>query len=116
MTVTLMFGWLSQEIRKHWGRRQVWDAAGQAYIRYEAEDVGEENIGHVVENSRIVAAAVAQLQALTPLVLITRNVLCQCSWSRKITEELSRPFANSSANASIIMFVVVLMRLQCGAL
>ena len=75
-----------QESRKYLGRRQVWDAAGQAYIRYEAEDVGEESIGHVVENSRIVAAAVAQLQALTPPVLLTRRVPCPyCSWRRQIT-------------------------------
>lgn len=41
---------------------QVWDAAGQAYIRYEADDIGADTIGHVVENNRIVAAVVAQLQ------------------------------------------------------
>lgn len=91
----------------------MWDAAGQAYIRYEAEDVGEENIGHVVENSRIVAAAVAQLQALTPLVLITQHVYCQlCSWSRMITIERSRRFGKHYNSR----FVVVLMRLQCAAL
>ncbi len=42
---------------------QVWDAAGQAYIRYEAADVGEAHIGHVVENSRIQAAIVEQIAA-----------------------------------------------------
>lgn len=32
---------------------QVWDAANQAFIRYEASDVGEAQIGHVVENARL---------------------------------------------------------------
>jgi hypothetical protein len=32
---------------------QVWDAANQAFIRYEAVDVGEPHIGHVVENARL---------------------------------------------------------------
>ena len=32
---------------------QVWDAANQAFIRYEASDVGEAHIGHVVENARL---------------------------------------------------------------
>ncbi len=45
---------------------QVWDAGGQAYIRYEASDLGEEHIGHVVENNRVVAALVAQLQVRPP--------------------------------------------------
>lgn len=32
---------------------QVWDAADQAFIRYEASDVGQQHIGHVVENARL---------------------------------------------------------------
>lgn len=42
---------------------QVWDAAGEAHVRYEADDVGEDAIAHVIENNRLVAAVVAQLKA-----------------------------------------------------
>lgn len=43
----------------------MWDATGQAHIRYEAGDVGQDAIAHVVENNRLVAAAVGQLKGGT---------------------------------------------------
>ena len=43
---------------------QVWDTANQAFIRYEASDVGQPHIGHVVENSRLQARVPVHMHAL----------------------------------------------------
>ena len=42
---------------------EVWDAASVGRIRFDAEDLGESDLGHIVENSAILAALRERLEA-----------------------------------------------------
>ena len=42
---------------------QVWDAAGTGHVEYQADLIGAETLGHVVENSALIRALTKQLPA-----------------------------------------------------
>lgn len=48
---------------------QVWDAGGTGNIRFEANDVGEANLGHIVENNVIQSSLIEVLQASPDVTL-----------------------------------------------
>ena len=76
---------------------QVWDAAGQAYIRYEAADVGEAHIGYVVENSRIQAAIVEQITAQVRCGLqgLGFCALCVAGWGSSFATSVAKQRSRS---------------------
>ena len=54
---------------------QVWDAANQAFIRYEASDVGEAHIGHVVENARLQARSGGAVHAVHTCAIVGKSTM-----------------------------------------
>jgi len=45
-------------------RMQVWDGVGGGHVTYDAEEVGSASLGHVVENSVVLEALEAKMEAL----------------------------------------------------
>ena len=43
---------------------QVWDSAGEGYIRFDAAQVGASQLGHIVENRVLLSTLYRKLQAL----------------------------------------------------
>ena len=50
-------------------RMQVWDSTGHGQIRFDAAEIGEPNLGHIVENRVIMAALQARLAEFDNLTL-----------------------------------------------
>jgi len=64
LTTLDVWPWLvSRRVAAYRGM-QVWDGEGSGEIRFDAEDVGVDSLGHIVENDLLLAALAQRLQAL----------------------------------------------------
>jgi 2-octaprenylphenol hydroxylase len=73
LTTLDVWPWLASRRVATYRGMQVWDAEGSGEIRFDAEDVGVESLGHIVENDLLLAALAQRLQAL-PNVEWLQNV------------------------------------------
>ena len=54
---------------------QVWDAGGVGNIRFDASDIGETNLGHIVENNVIQSSLIEVLQANSDVTLFYPSII-----------------------------------------
>jgi len=64
--------WLASRRVAAYRGMQVWDAEGSGEIRFDADEVGVDSLGHIVENDLLLAALARRLQSL-PNVEWLRN-------------------------------------------
>ncbi|MGM8929983.1 UbiH/UbiF/VisC/COQ6 family ubiquinone biosynthesis hydroxylase [Salinicola halophyticus] len=64
LTALDVWPWLASRRVAAYRGMQVWDAEGSGEIRFDAEDVGVDSLGHIVENDLLLAALAQRLQAL----------------------------------------------------
>ncbi|WP_110654239.1 UbiH/UbiF/VisC/COQ6 family ubiquinone biosynthesis hydroxylase [Salinicola halimionae] len=64
LTTLDVWPWLASRRVAAYRGMQVWDAEGSGEIRFDAEDVGVDSLGHIVENDLLLAALAQRLQAL----------------------------------------------------
>ena len=57
-------------------KMEVWDAEGTGRVRFNCDDLGASNLGHIVENSVIIQALLAEIEALDNVDLICPATIC----------------------------------------
>eukprot|EP00850_Spirogloea_muscicola_P014095 SM000099S25201 [mRNA] locus=s99:181246:184540:+ [translate_table: standard] len=85
--------WKAITERRHasFDTMQVWDYAGQGYVRYHASDVGQPRLGYLVENRVLLSALHDRLQNVASIDLICPDSVENIEWPATSSTSQYRP-------------------------
>eukprot|EP00850_Spirogloea_muscicola_P016182 SM000129S26169 [mRNA] locus=s129:383717:387222:- [translate_table: standard] len=120
-TVAITCGaWKAITKRRHasFDTMQVWDYAGQGYVRYHASDVGQPRLGYLVENRVLISALYDRLQDLASVDLICPDSVENIEWPATSSTSQDRPVyvppPSSSVGVTVDAEDWALLRLGSG--